>query len=79
MRANSGKAPQAANKRRIGRILNAANVILSLVLLAGAGLGMESAVVFASIPLGFAPQLRIDMTIACHAKYIWQPQIAIDM
>jgi len=68
LKANAQNTTQGARKRRISRILIVAEVMLSLVLLAGAGLLMESAAHFASIPLGFAPNRVATMTISLPPK-----------
>jgi len=68
LKGNSQSTTQGANKRRIGRVLIVAEVMLSLVLLAGAGLLMESAARFASVPLGFAPNRVATMTISLPRK-----------
>src|ERR1700704_2214037 len=49
-------------------MLIVAEVMFSLVLLAGAGLLMESAARFASIPLGFAPNRVASLTISLPPK-----------
>jgi putative ABC transport system permease protein len=68
LKANAQNTTQGARKRRIARILIVAEVMLSLVLLAGAALLMESAAHFASIPLGFAPDRVATMTISLPPK-----------
>ena len=68
LRANSQGTTQGIGKRRMARMLIVAEVMLSLVLLAGAGLLMESAARFASIPLGFAPDRIATMTISLPPK-----------
>src|SRR5881394_285524 len=68
LKGNSQSTTQGANKRRIGRVLIVAEVMLSLVLLSGAGLLMESAARFASVPLGFAPNRVATMTISLPRK-----------
>ena len=68
LKANAQNTTQGARKRRIARMLIVAEVMLSLVLLAGAGLLMESAAHFASIPLGFAPNRVAAMTISLPPK-----------
>jgi hypothetical protein len=58
----------------MARVLIVAEVMLSLVLLAGAGPLMESAARFASIPLGFAPNHVATMIISLpprHTAQIW--------
>lgn len=64
LKANAQNTTQGAKKRRIAGMLIVAEVMLSLVLLTGAGLLMESAAHFASIPLGFAPNRVATMTIS---------------
>lgn len=64
----SGHATQSAQKRHTAKILIVAEVMLSLVLLAGAGLLMGSAARFASIPLGFTPNRVMTMTISLPPK-----------
>jgi predicted permease len=59
---------QGTRKRRIARMLIVSEVMLSLVLLAGAGLLTESAARFASIPLGFAPNRVATLTISLPPK-----------
>ena len=68
LKANSQSTTQGAGKRRMARVLIVAEVMLSLVLLAGAGLLMESAARFASIPLGFAPNRVATMIISLPPK-----------
>jgi len=68
LKANSQSTTQGAGKRRMARVLIVAEVMLSLVLLAGAGLLMESAARFASIPLGFAPNHVATMIISLPPK-----------
>ena len=68
LKANGQSTTQGAGKRRIARTLIVAEVMLSLVLLAGAGLLIESAARFASIPLGFAPNRIATMIITLPPK-----------
>jgi len=68
LKGNGQSTTQGASKRRIGRVLIVAEVMSSLVLLAGAGLLMESAARFASIPLGFAPNRVATMKISLPRK-----------
>ena len=68
LKANSQSTTQGAGKRRMARVLIVAEVMLSLVLLAGAGLLMESAGRFASIPLRFAPNHVATMIISLPPK-----------
>jgi putative ABC transport system permease protein len=64
LKTNGQSTTQGAGKRMIGRVLIVAEVTLSLVLLAGAGLLIESAAHFRSIPLGFPPNRVATMTIS---------------
>ena len=68
LKGNGQSTTQGASKRRIGRVLIVAEVMSSLVLLAGAGLLMESAARFASIPLRFAPNRVATMKISLPRK-----------
>ena len=68
LKANGQSTTQGAGKRMIAKVLIVAEVTLSLVLLAGGGLLMESASHFASIPLGFAPNRIVTMTISLPPK-----------
>jgi putative ABC transport system permease protein len=68
LKANSQSTTQGAGKRRMARVLIVAEVMLSLVLLAGAGLLMESAARFASIPLGFTPNRVATMIVSLPPK-----------
>src|SRR6266566_628479 len=68
LKGNGQSTTQGASKRRIGRVLIVAEGMLSLVLLAGAGLLMESAARFASIPLGFAPNRVATMIVSLPPK-----------
>jgi putative ABC transport system permease protein len=68
LKANGQSTTQGAGKRRIARVLIVAEVTLSLVLLAGAGLLMQSAARFASIPLGFSPNRVATMSISLPPK-----------
>jgi predicted permease len=64
LKANGQNTTRGTEKRRITSLFIVAEVMLSLVLLAGAGLLMESAARFASIPLGFAPNRIATMTVS---------------
>jgi putative ABC transport system permease protein len=68
LKANGQSTTQGIGKRRISRALIVLEVTLSVVLLAGAGLLIESAAHFASIPLGFVPNRVAAMTISLPPK-----------
>jgi predicted permease len=68
LKTSSQSSTQGIQKRRIAKMLIVSEVMLSLMLLAGAGLLMESAARFASIPLGFAPSRVSTMTVSLPPK-----------
>jgi len=63
LKAHGRAAAQGRSRYAVGKGLIVAEVTLSLVLLVGAGLMIESVARFASAPLGFPPERLLTITI----------------
>ena len=68
LKAYGRASAQSKGRRAIGKGLVVAEVMLSLVLLVGAGLLIESVSRFASAPFGFSPGRLVTMTISLPRK-----------
>ena len=64
LKAHGRASAQGRSRHAVGKVLVVAEVMLSLMLLAGAGLLIQSVARFASAPLGFSPDRLLTMSIS---------------
>ncbi len=71
---SGGRSSGGPSRQRLARGLIATEVALSLVLLAGAGLMIQSTMNFASAPLGFRPDKLIAMSVSLSPQSYSRPE-----
>lgn len=74
LKTSGRTAPRSAGRQRFGRALILAEVMLTVVLLAGAGMMIQTLVRFTSAPLGFEPEGLLATSIHLPGSRYAQPE-----